>query len=164
MGAVVEKVVAGRPIRFYQLALLDERGGELLVPVDKAQAIGVRRLLGRSEIPKLLNQLKQTDGTAKNWKHRADDNFKLLASGSAFDLAKILGSLTEWSETKPLSAREKLTLERAKKLLVCEISEVMRESKSAVEELVEQALRARKITRVSRIPNYLPTSGLSQGV
>lgn len=163
LGPVVKKVVAGRPIRFYQLAILDDRGGELFVPVDKAQAIGVRRLLRRSEIPKLLEQLKQTASISKDWKERANDNLKLLSSGSAFDLAKIVGALTKLSETRSLSARESWTLEKARKLLVCEISEVMRETKSAAEELVEQALSARKIAGVSETPNYLPRSELSQG-
>lgn len=163
LGPVVEKVVAGRPIRFYQLVILDDRGGELFVPVDKAQAIGVRRLLRKSEIPKLLEQLKQTARTSKNWKERANANLKLLNSGSAFDLAKIVGALTRLSETRMLSVRESWMLERARKLLVCEISEVMRNTKSAAEELVEQALTARKIADVSETPNYLPRSELSQG-
>jgi RNA polymerase-interacting CarD/CdnL/TRCF family regulator len=144
IGPVVKKVVDGRPIRFYHLALLDDSGGELFVPVDKAQAIGIRPLLDKSEIPKLLKRLKKTAGTAKGWKQRADDNFKLLTSGSAFDLAEVVESLTELSQRKVLSFRESQTLERARKLLICEISEVMEETKSAAEEQVDKALKARK--------------------
>jgi RNA polymerase-interacting CarD/CdnL/TRCF family regulator len=129
---------------FYPLALLDDSGGELFVPVDKVQAIGVRRLLERSEIPKLLGHLKKASGTAKNWKQRTLDNVKLFASGSAFDLAEIVESLTNLSETKPLMLRDKQTLERAKKLLVCEISEVMGETINAAEEQVDKALKKRK--------------------
>jgi RNA polymerase-interacting CarD/CdnL/TRCF family regulator len=129
---------------FYPLALLDDSGGELFVPVDKAQAIGVRLLLKRSEIPKLLGHLKKASGTAKNWKQRTLDNIKLFASGSAFDLAEIVESLTNLSETKPLMLRDKQTLERARKLLVCEISEVMGETISAAEKQVDKALKERK--------------------
>ena len=144
IGPVVKKIVDGRPIRFYQLARLDESGGELFVPVDKAQAIGVRLLLKRSEIPKLLDRLKQTTRTAKHWKQRANDNLKLFISGSAFDLAEVVESLTELSETKALSRGESWTLERARKLLVGEISEVMGETPSAAEAQIDQALKARK--------------------
>jgi CarD family transcriptional regulator len=163
IGPVVEKVVAGLPIRFYHLALLDDGGGELFIPVDKAQALGVRRLLRRSEIPKLLNQLKQPAGTSRDWKQRANDNLKLLTSGSAFDLAKIVASLTELSETKTLSPGESRMLERARKLLVCELSEVMEETMSAAEEQVDQALRGQKITGMSKNPNCLLIGELSQG-
>jgi CarD family transcriptional regulator len=147
IGPVVKKVVAGLPVNFYQLSLLDERGGELFVPVDKAQSNGLRRLLKRSEIPKLLSQLKHTVGAAKDWKQRARDNSLRLASGSAFDLAEIVESLTERSETKELSFQEKRTLEKARKLLVDEIAEVMEETRSATEEKVDQALKARKVAR-----------------
>ena len=144
IGPIVKKVVDGSPMSFYPLALLDDSGGELFVPVDKVQAIGVRLLLKRSEIPKLLGHLKKASGTAKNWKQRTIDNIKLFASGSAFDLAEIVESLTNLSETKPLMLRDKQTLERAKKLLVCEISEVMEETKSAAEEQIDKALKERK--------------------
>jgi RNA polymerase-interacting CarD/CdnL/TRCF family regulator len=144
IGPVVRKVVDGRPISFYQLALLDDSGGELLVPVDKAQAIGIRLLLKRSDIPKLLSLLKKPAGAAKDWKQRANDNFKLLSSGSAFDLAEVVKSLTKLSETKLLSFRESQMLEKARRLLICEIAEVMGETKSAAEEQVDKALKARK--------------------
>ncbi len=144
IGRVVKRDVGGRPIRFYHLALLDDSGGELFVPVDKAQAIGIRPLLDKSEIPKLLKRLKKTARAAKDWKQRANDNFKLLTSGSAFDLAEVVESLTELSQRKALSFRESQTLEKARRLLICEISEVMGETKGAAEEQVDKALKARK--------------------
>ena len=145
IGPVVEKVVADRPVKFYHLAILEEGGGELYVPVDKAQTIGLRLLLKKSDIPKLLSQLRQPTGVTKDWKQRASDNLRLLASGSAFDLVEVVESLTVLSETKALSFREKQMLERARKLLVCEIAEVMEETKSAAEEQLDEALKARKI-------------------
>lgn len=144
IGSVVRKVVDGIPIRFYHLILLDDKGGELYVPVDKAQAIGIRLLLKKSEIPKLLGHFKQAVKATRDWKQRTIDNLKLLASGSAFDLAGIVESLTELSETKRLSPQDSRMLERARKLLICEISEVMRETKSVVEEQLDRALNARK--------------------
>jgi CarD family transcriptional regulator len=149
IGPIVKKVVDGRPTRFYHLVVLDGGGGELFVPLDKAQAIGIRQLLKRSEIPKLLDQLKKAartakTATAKNWKQRTVDNLRLFTSGSAFDLAKVVESLTDLSETKALSPSEKRTLERARKLLVCEISEVMGETKSAVADQLDSALKVRE--------------------
>jgi CarD family transcriptional regulator len=144
IGAVVNKLVGGLSTAFYRLAPLENSGGELFIPVDKIKGLGIRQLLGRSEIPKLLSHLKSEAVTVKNWKQRASDNAKLLASGSAFDLAEIIESLTELNETKALAPHERQTLERAKKLLVCEIAEVLGETKSAVEEQVARALQVRK--------------------
>ena len=144
IGPVVKKSVDGRLVSFYQLAPLEGCGGEVFVPVDKAQAMGIRQLLKRSEIPKLLGHLKKAARTAKNWKQRSIDNLKLLASGSAFDLAEVVGSLTELNETKTLSPNDNRTLDRARKLLVCEISEVMGETRSAAEEQMDKAIKGRK--------------------
>jgi CarD family transcriptional regulator len=144
IDAVFVRVVDGRPKSFYHLVVLGDGGGQLFVPVEKAQAISIRPLLVRSDIPKLLDKLAKTAKIVKGWKQRADDNSKLLTSGSAFDLAEIVGSLTELRETKELSIRENWILDKARKLLVCEIAEVMGETESAAGERVDQALRARK--------------------
>jgi RNA polymerase-interacting CarD/CdnL/TRCF family regulator len=96
--------------------------------------------LKESEIPELLAHLRKGAKPADNWKQRADDNLKLFNSGSAFDLAEVVASLSELRENKPLSLGESGTLDRAKKLLVCEISEVTGEPRTMVEEQVDQVL------------------------
>ena len=150
IGAVVNKLVGGMSTAFYRLAPLEDNGGELFIPVDKITGLGIRQLLQKSEIAKLLGRLSRPGKvippplTARNWKQRALDNGKLLSSGAASDLVQIVGSLSDLNETKALAPHERQTLERAKKLLVCEITEVLGEAKSAVEEQLEKALQARK--------------------
>ena len=140
---VVKRIVDDRPMMFYQLLILNKGGARLFVPVDNVQTIGVRPMLKKSEIPKLLDRLKQPTQSADTWKQRAIDHQKLLATGSAFDLAEIAEALTELSETKALSVGEHKTLERAKRLLICEISEVMTETEEEAEQQVDRALKAR---------------------
>ena len=144
IGAVVKKVIGGTPTSFYQLALLDNSGGELFIPVDKIRGLGIRQLMAKSEIPKLLGLLKKPTATTTNWKQRAIDNFRLLTSGSIFDLAEVVESLTELNETRLLSPRDRQMLDRARRILICEISEVTGETKDAAEEEVDRALNVRK--------------------
>lgn len=144
IGAVVKRTVDGGPMMFYQLIILNNGGGKMFVPVDNAQAVGIRPLLGKTEIPKLLTRLTQSTQTSDDHKQRTRDNLKLLASGSAFDLAEIVESLTELSETKTLSVGDHRTLDRAKALLISEISEVIEETKEEAEQQVDMALKARK--------------------
>ena len=144
IGAVVQKVVGGRAAQFYRLAILDESGGELFVPLDKVAALGIRQLIARSEIPKLLGHLRKAAVTEKNWRQRAIDNARLLSTGSAFDLAEVVESLTELSATKALTPRDQQVLERAKRILVCEISAVLGSPVSAAAEQVDEALKMRK--------------------
>lgn len=146
IGPVVKKVVGGQTMKFYPLALLDDSNGEVFVPVENVADLHLRALLDRSEIPQLLHRLEKISGTtknpdvAKNWRQRNTDNAKLLSSGSAFDLAAIVESLTSLSEAKSLSPYERDIMARARRLLVCEISEVTGESKTAVEEQITRAL------------------------
>lgn len=143
VSSIVSKTVNEQPMSFYQLLVLNDRRGQLLVPVDKALAVGLRPLVDRPEIPQLMDQLKRPSTASTDRKQRVRDNLKLLLSGSAFDLAQIVESLTELIETKVLSFGERGTLERAKRLLVCEISEVTGESIQEVEEQVDRALTSR---------------------
>jgi RNA polymerase-interacting CarD/CdnL/TRCF family regulator len=143
IGAVVNKVVDGNPRRFYHLAVLEKGGGDLFIPVDKVETVGIRSLLKKTEIPLLLERLKQPAQAAEHYRQRTLDNAKLIASGSAFDLVEIVASLSGLSDGRKLSFGEQKTFEKAKRLLICEIAEVLRETQETAEEQVEQALKAR---------------------
>ena len=144
IGAVVKKTIAGERIRVYPLSFLDNSGDAVLVPIDKLRALPIRHLLAKSKIPKLLGHIENSPLASENWKQRGIDNAKLLASGSAFDLAEIVESLTELSEAKALLPRDRHTLEKAKKFLICEISEVMGESRDAAEGEIDRALESKR--------------------
>jgi CarD family transcriptional regulator len=167
VDAVVRKEFAGKSLKFYPLAVLDDSGDVLFVPVDKVKTMGIRRLMEKSEMLKLLSRLSQKTKTASlpttvmNWKQRAIDNSALLASGSAFDLAKIIGSLTELNETKVLSSRDRRVLDRARKNLICEIAEVMGKTIIAAEEQLDEALKITK-GRMRNSERCDPDSKLSQ--
>lgn len=158
IGGVVQKVVCGTSVSFYRLALLDDSRAELFVPVGKSGPVHMRAMLARSEIPKLLSHLKRRDGvtispgTAKNWRQREIDNLKLFSSGSIFELAQMVESLTQLSGTKTLAPHERETLYRARKLLICEISEVMDESKTAAEARIDSVLEPAK-NKLNPLPN-----------
>lgn len=140
INSIVQKSIGGGSMSFYQLHVLHEGGGDLFIPVEKAGTPGIRPLLQKSEIPKLLGQLKRKPVSDTNYRDRARNNLKLMASGSAFDLAEVVESLTELRETKNLSFSEHKMLEKARGLLVCEISEVMGESKAEAQARVDRAL------------------------
>lgn len=141
---VVKRVVDGRPMSFYQLTLLDDRGGALFVPVDKVEAIGVRLLLKKSDVPKLIAALEKTTKRTKALKERILENLREVTAGSALDLAEVVKALTELRNSRPLTPGESRTLERSRRLLVWEISEAMGETKTVVEEQIDRALTRRK--------------------
>lgn len=154
IGAAVKKIVAGRSASFYPLASLDNNGKVFFVPVDKLSAVGIRQLMPISEIPKLLSYLGRSVAAVKNWKQRDVYNVTLLSSGSVFDLAEIIESLTELSQTKPLSPRDCEIFNKARRFLICEIAEVTGENKLTAEDRVDAALKLRQPSKDSRTEEY----------
>jgi CarD family transcriptional regulator len=140
VGQIVERIIDQRSMRFYQLFPLDEEGGDLFVPVEKVATVGVRRLLKAAEIPKLMAHVTSAAVVSQDYRQRNLHNLKLLASGSAFDLGEIIGSLTDFRAGKSLSTGERKTLDKAKKLLSREIAEVMGTTIEEALEQVEEAL------------------------
>jgi RNA polymerase-interacting CarD/CdnL/TRCF family regulator len=142
--ALVEKIIGGEPASFYRLSLLDQHCGAVLVPMEKLSALRVRHLLDKSEISRVLDRLEHTSPVSKNWKQRATDNAKLLASGSAFDLAEIVESLTQLSDAHALLPRDRQTLNKARQFLICEVSQVLEESRDVAEKQIDRALAGKK--------------------
>lgn len=155
--AVVSKVIDNRPMAFFQLLILNG-GGEMFVPVDRIDSIDIRPMLKQSDIPKLLDQLKEPTKSADDFRQRARDNFQRFMSGSAFAIAEVVESLTELSKTKSLSFGERKMLDRARNMLICEIAEVMKETMAKAEEQVEKALKAREAAAFHLIAETSPTT------
>jgi CarD family transcriptional regulator len=63
-----------------------------------------------------------------------------MRSGSIYEVADVLKSLTFLAKSKSLSFREKRMLDRAKFLIISEVSEVMREPAASIEGRVDRAL------------------------
>ena len=76
----------------------------------------------------------------QNWKGRFKDNSDRMRTGSIYDVVEVLKSLTFLARSKNLSFREKRMLDRAKFLVVSEISEVSHEVTLSIEEKVDRAL------------------------
>ena len=134
------KTILGTTCGFYHLRMI---GSEttVLVPVDNVDGVGLRRAISDAECERLFNLLG--DGKIdnhQNWKGRFKDNSDKMRTGSIYDVVDVLKSLTYLSRSKSLSFREKRMLDRAKFLVISEISEVLRESSGDIEGKVEKAL------------------------
>jgi len=133
------KTIMGTTCGFYQLRMANET--TVFVPVDNVDGVGLRRAIADHEVEQLFNLLG--DGkidSHQNWKGRFKDNSDRMRTGSIYDVVEVLKSLTFLSKSKSLSFREKRMLDRAKFLVVSEISEVLGEKTPAVDEKVEHAL------------------------
>ena len=158
---IEEKTILGTTCGFYHLRIVANET-TVLVPVANVDGVGLRRAIGDDEVERLFGLL--CDGKIdnhQNWKGRFKDNSDKMRSGSIYEVADVLKSLTFLAKSKSLSFREKRMLDRAKFLIVSEVSEVMRESALAIEARVEGALercftaKARTVAR-AKVTKVVP--------
>ena len=134
------KTILGTTCGFYHLRMVANET-TVLVPLDNVDGVGLRRAVNDEEIYRLFTLL--ADGTLdnhQNWKGRFKDNSDRMRTGSIYDVVEVLKSLTFLARSKNLSFREKRMLDRAKFLVVSEISEVSHEKNDSIEEKVYRAL------------------------
>jgi CarD family transcriptional regulator len=152
---IEEKTILGTTCGFFHLRIVSN-DTTVLVPVSNIDGVGLRRAISDEEVDRLFTQL--SDGKIdnhQNWKGRFKDNSDKMRTGSIYDMADVLKSLTFLSKSKTLSFREKRMLDRAKDLIISEISDVMRQKRDDVEVQVERALeksfmmKARSIARAA---------------
>jgi CarD family transcriptional regulator len=152
---VEEKTILGTTCGFFHLRIVSN-DTTVLVPVVNVDNVGLRKAITDEEVERLFTLL--SDGRIdnhQNWKGRFKDNSDKMRTGSIYDMADVLKSLTFLSKSKSLSFREKRMLDRAKALIISEISEVMREKALEVEAKVDRALekcfmvKARNLARAT---------------
>jgi CarD family transcriptional regulator len=137
---IEDKTILGTTCGFYHLRIVANET-IVLVPLANVDGVGLRRAISDLEVERLFGLLG--DGKIdnhQNWKGRFKDNSDKMRSGSIYDVADVLKSLTFLAKSKSLSFREKRMLDRAKFLVVSEVSEVMRETAPAIEAQVDRAL------------------------
>jgi len=137
---VEEKTILGQTLGFFHLRIV-ANDTTVLVPVANVDNVGLRKAISDEEVERLFHLL--SDGKIdnhQNWKGRFKDNSDKMRTGSIYDMADVLKNLTFLSKSKSLSFREKRMLDRAKALIISEISEVMQTSAQAIEDRVNEAL------------------------
>ncbi len=96
----------------------------VLVPSSSAEEIGIRKLISERAVKEIFDYMKNGEvEVSMNWKGRYKEHVNLMKSGTILDMVAVLKSLYYLSLIKPLSFREKKMMEKAKELVVTEISE-----------------------------------------
>jgi CarD family transcriptional regulator len=141
---VVERIetrtIMGTTCGFYSLRMADS-DTIVLVPLDNVEGVGLRRAIADHEVKRLYTLLGNGKiDNHQNWKGRFKDNSDKMRTGSIYDVVDVLKNLTFLAKSKNLSFREKRMLDRAKFLVVSEISEVIGDSSEVTDQKVDKAL------------------------
>ncbi|MBP1708369.1 MAG: transcriptional regulator, CarD family [Deltaproteobacteria bacterium] len=121
--AIETKQISGRELMFYILRVLDN-GMTIMIPRDNAGAVGLRGVIRKLEIPKVLQILKDRDVEIDNqtWNRRYREYMEKINTGSIFEIAEVLRDLYLLRTEKELSFGERKILDTAKSLLVKELA------------------------------------------
>ena len=144
-GVGVIEEVAKRTIgevssSFYCLRIIST-DSTVMVPVGNTTVVGLRKVLTKRQVTKVLKTLKEGEvATYDDWKGRFQANSDKMRTGDIAAVAEVLKSLTILNEVKPLSYRERKMLDRARFLLISEVSEASGKSAEEVEENIDKAL------------------------
>ena len=94
----------------------------LMVPVDSTEDVGLRQVVAKKEVNKVMDVLRQDESKmASNWSRRFKNNIEKLRSGDIYQVAEVVRNLAIRERQKGLSAGEKRMLTKARQILVSEL-------------------------------------------
>ena len=137
---ILDEAYDGEPFRILHLRIL-ANNTLVLVPTGSCDEIGIRKLIPGRAVKEIFDFMKNgAIEVTMNWKGRYKEHVNLMKSGTIFDMVAVLKSLYYLSLLKPLSFREKKMMEKAKELIVTEISEASSMSVSQIERKITVTL------------------------
>ncbi|HEY4186796.1 MAG TPA: CarD family transcriptional regulator [Polyangia bacterium] len=138
---IEQKEIFGNIQRFYVLRVLESEN-RILVPIDKSEQVGLRRIADKEEIGEVMQILKERDVhlDRQTWNRRYRGFMEKIRSGSLFEVAEVFRDLYRLKVMKPLSFGERRMLDTARGLIVQEISVAQAEDEAQVEQQLDLLL------------------------
>ena len=121
--SIENKQISGRELMFYMLRIVDS-GMTIMIPRDNAEAVGLRGVIRKLEIPKVIRILKNRDVEVdtQTWNRRYREYMEKINTGSIYEIAEVIRDLHLLRNEKELSFGERKILDTAKSFLVKELA------------------------------------------
>ncbi len=122
IDAIERKKICGKISKYYVIKIL-QGNIKIMVPVDKSDEIGLRPVIDKKEVPKVLKILKNKGGKLdSDWKTRYQSNTDKIKTGSIYEIAEVVRDLYKRNKEKELSLMERKMYENALNQIITEIS------------------------------------------
>ena len=119
---IFEKSFKDKSILYYKI-YIEASDMIVMVPVEKADDLGIRQIVTAEEAQEALNLLSDDfEPITSDWKLRYQMNLDLLKKGTVKDIATIVRCLYNRSKVKELPILERKLYDFAKKLLEDEVA------------------------------------------
>jgi CarD family transcriptional regulator len=113
----------------------------LMVPVDSTDEVGLRQVVSKNEVKKVLSVLKEDESKmAANWSRRFKNNIEKLRSGDIYQVAEVVRNLSIRERERGLSAGEKRMIQKARQILLSELAFATGGSEEEAEAMVDKVL------------------------
>lgn len=142
--SIEEKEFKAEKVLYY-IIYLEVSDMTVMVPVDKAEELGIRAIVSKKEANQALALIAEDyEPAPTDWKLRYQMNLDLLKQGSIGDIATVVRALYHRSKVKELPILERKLFDSALKLLVDEVSFSLNRSKDKVEDMIFEKLETER--------------------
>lgn len=139
---IEKKTVGDASIRFYALRVLSDNS-VIFVPLSNIENVGIRPVITAGQYRKLITELAADfEEISSDWKSRSREFMVKLQSGNVFDAADVLKKLTFLSHEKKLSFREQNLLDKARFLIVSEVTGADLAEETVIEGKIDKLVEA----------------------
>ena len=115
----------------------------LKVPVDNTKEVGLREVVSRREVKKVMDVLREDEtNMPANWSRRFKTNVEKIKSGDIYQIAEVVRNLSIREKDKGLSAGEKRMLAKARQILVGELALAESTDDAKAETILDEVLAA----------------------
>ena len=112
-----------------------------MIPVDSTDEVGLRQVVSKNEVKKVLAVLREDESVmAANWSRRFKNNMEKLHSGDPYQVAEVLRNLAIRDREKGLSAGEKRMIQKARQILISELSYATGKTEEDAETMIDEVL------------------------
>ena len=113
----------------------------LMVPADNTDGVGLREVINDEEVEEVFAVLRKKEARMPtNWSRRYKNHSEKLRSGDIYQVAEVVRNLSIRDKDKGLSAGEKRMLQRARQILVSELTFALGVDEETAELRLNEAL------------------------
>ena len=140
IDSIEEKTLLGEKKSYYTMRM-PVGDMKVMVPLESADAAGLRRVVSKSEAENVIKKLA-TDEPYENssWNRRFRENSEKIRSGNIYLVASVVRSLTIRERERGLSTGEKKMLSESRQILISELVLSLDKTKEEVSEMIEKSI------------------------
>ena len=126
-------------IKQYYIIKLAIANMKIMVPVEKVDALRIRKVIDSNEVEKILVLLNdEKTEMSENWRSRYRDNLEKVKTGDPFEVGEVVRNLSLRDQEKGLAITEKKMLNDAKQTLISELMMAKNKDKKESKEMIEE--------------------------